>query len=377
MSILSDNPNYLIAAVLAFVLSFSLTPVVIWWANKFRILDIPNNPRKIHTRAIPLLGGLAIFISFFTTLFLILSYRHIIFQPLAQNQGIILPKHILGIFIASLVIMLAGVIDDKYRLKPMLQLVGPAIAVIIVLISGIGISFITNPFGGLIYLDHWQTRFLTWGGIHYYITWIADAFTVIWLMSLMYTTKLLDGLDGLVTGITALAAMFIFFLSLSIHQPFTALMAIILCAANIGFLIFNFNPAKIFLGESGSLWAGFMIGILAIVSGGKVATAVLILGIPILDLIWVSSRRLFTGKSIADADKKHIHHRLLQVGLSQREAVFVLYFLTSAFGVAALFLQSFGKLVALAVLAVTMLILGVILIWLKKPSDPKQNYVKQ
>jgi UDP-GlcNAc:undecaprenyl-phosphate GlcNAc-1-phosphate transferase len=197
---------------------------------------------------------------------------------------------------------------------------------------------------------------------------MADFLTFIWLMGMMYTTKLLDGLDGLVSGITIIGALIIAAISLNkvVAQPNTALIAIILAGAFLGFLIFNFHPAKIFLGEGGSLFAGLMLGVLAIISGSKIATTLLIVGIPILDVLWVIGRRVFTRKPLGLADKKHLHFRLLDVGFSHRQAVIFLYVLTALFGVAALFLQTFQKLIALIILSLVMLILASALVIMYK-----------
>jgi len=147
-------------------------------------------------------------------------------------------------------------------------------------------------------------------------------------------------------------------------QPETALLCIILAGVALGFLIFNFHPAKIFLGEGGSTFLGFTLGTLAIISGGKIATALLCMGIPILDVIWVVSRRLITKKSPFLGDKKHLHFRLLDIGFSHRQTVLFLWFMSACFGITALFLKSRGKLIALGVLAFIMIVLALILVWL-------------
>lgn len=362
--------NFLIGLLLSFFLSLAFTPAVIFWAKKFGIFDRPDHARKIHQQPVPLLGGLAIFLSFFIGLGLFLTSGEVIEQALQQSQGAILPKNLWGIFIGGLIIMIWGFFDDRFRLPPRYSIIGPILAVMVVIVSGVGINFITNPFGGLLPLNQWQTELFKWQDVPYRIFWLADIFTFLWLLTMMYTTKLLDGVDGLVSGISGVAALFIFFLSLKINQPFTALMALIFLGANLGFLFFNFHPAKIFLGEGGSIWAGFMIGILAIISGGKVATTFLIMGIPFLDLLWVTLRRVLKEKrSFAQADRKHLHHRLLESGLDQRKSVLILYLITAVFGLAALFLQSFGKLLAMGVLLLTMIILAGTLVWLGKKKS--------
>jgi UDP-GlcNAc:undecaprenyl-phosphate GlcNAc-1-phosphate transferase len=214
-------------------------------------------------------------------------------------------------------------------------------------------------------LNNWQFVLFHWGGIPYKITLFADLFTFIWLMGMMYTTKFLDGLDGLVSGVTTIGAVMIFFVSLmaDVAQPGTAMLAIIFAGACLGFLVWNFNPAKIFLGEGGSLFTGFILGVLSIIAGGKIATTLLIMGLPILDAAIVILRRLFSRpKSLVLADQKHLHFRLLDAGLSQRQAVLSLYFVTLAFGSSTLILKSEEKLFALATLAFLGLLWIVVLI---------------
>jgi UDP-N-acetylmuramyl pentapeptide phosphotransferase/UDP-N-acetylglucosamine-1-phosphate transferase len=174
----------------------------------------------------------------------------------------------------------------------------------------------------------------------------------------MYTTKFLDGLDGLATGVSAIGALMVMLLALSTayFQPDVALLAGISFGALLGFLFWNFSPASIFLGEGGSTFVGYLVGILAVISGGKLATALLVFGIPLLDVVWVVTRRLRQGGLLAttQADRKHLHHRLLDLGWSQRQIVFVFYLVAAVFGVLTLFLQSREKLIALGLLAFLM-----------------------
>ena len=361
--------DYLIAIIITFFLSIIFTPLVKKIAWKFKFLDYPDGERKIHKKPIPLLGGVAVFLSFI----LVLAYYS--FFTNLVIWGFILPKHILGIIIASSIIILGGVLDDKYNLKPRIQFIFPLLATLIIIVSGIGINHVRNPFGGIISFENWDFILFWWQGMPYKITLLADLFTLIWLLGMMYTTKLLDGLDGLVSGITVIGSLIIFGISVSnnVAQYNTGLIALMLAGAFLGFLIFNFHPAKIFLGESGSLFAGLMLGVLAIISGSKVATTLLIMGIPILDVIWVIGRRLFNKKAVSLADRKHLHFRLLDIGLSQRQAVIFMYILTALFGSAALFLQTFGKLVAFIILIIVMLILGASLVIIYKYGNFKDR----
>jgi len=353
---------YLFSFIIAFLLSVILTLAVKKIAIKLNIVDLPDFQRKIHKTPIPLLGGVAVFLSFVLVLVYFSFFTNLVFW------GFILPKHILGIIIASFIIIFGGALDDKYNLKPKYQFIFPILAALVVIASGIGINHIRNPFGGIISFKNWDFILFYFQGWPYKITLLADLFTFIWLLGMMYTTKLLDGLDGLVSGITVIASLIIFGIAMSknVAQYNTALIALILAGAFLGFLIFNFNPAKIFLGEGGSLFAGLILGILAVLSGSKVATTLLIMGIPILDVSWVIIRRLFSSKKISMADRKHLHFRLLDIGLSQKQAVIFLYCLTALFGSLALFLQSFGKLIALIILFVVMLLLAGVLVIIYK-----------
>ena len=189
------------------------------------------------------------------------------------------------------------------------------------------------------------------------------------ILLLQILDGLLDGLDGLVSGVTIIGSLIIFAIAMStnVAQYNTALIAMILAGAFAGFLIFNWHPARIFLGEGGSLCAGLMLGVLAIISGSKVATTLLIMGIPILDVVWVIARRTLAGQNpFKFADKKHLHFRLLDVGFSHRQAVVFYLILTALFGGFAVFLQTFGKLIALLILLIVMLILGLSLVFIYK-----------
>lgn len=347
--------KFIFPCILAFSLSVFFTFIIKKISLKFGILDDPNKDksRKIQTKAVPLLGGLAIFISFNLVVLIFISNL---------LGGYLLSKYLWGIFFGGLILMFGGYLDDKYNLKAKYQFIFPIVACLIIIACGIGITYISNPLGGIFYLNNFEFNLFTINNLPYKITIFADIFTLIWLMGMMYTTKILDGLDGLVSGITIIGSFIIFFLSLSqqVAQPETAILAIILAGSCLGFLIFNFHPAKIFLGESGSLFTGFMLGVLSIISGGKIATALLILGIPILDLAWVIIRRLIKDKKspFSTADKKHLHFKLLDIGFSHRQAVLFLYLLTLVFGMSSLFLQGKQKLLAFAVLVIILALLS-------------------
>lgn len=359
---------YLLSFLSTATLSWFLTLLVRRFALRAGIADKPDSPRKIHPNPTPLLGGLAIFGAFWIVIGVLALFSD------ALPARYVAPDFLWGIFIAGALLMLGGFLDDRFALSARWQIVFPVLAALAVVASGIGIDFVGNPFGeGLLHLDRWKWEFGSFAGRALTFVLLADLFTVVWLLGMMYTTKFLDGLDGLVSGITTMAAFILFALSLTdkTFQPDVALLAISLAGAAFGFLLWNVHPARIFLGEGGSVWTGFMLGMLAIISGGKVATALLIMGVPILDVVWVIARRLFFEKrSPAAGDALHLHFRLLSAGFSHRKAVMLLWGLSAFFGVTSLLFQTEGKVYLLAVLALVMLMLA---LWVTRRSKSSRQ----
>lgn len=324
------------------LVSFFVTKLVRAAAIHLGVHDFPDQPRKIHKAPLPKLGGLAIFFSF---------VLGVVALAILGGTDEISASRIAGFILGGAILLIGGILDDKYDLPASRQIWFPIAAALLVVISGTHISYITNPLGGKIILD--QYKLLGYP--------VLGSFLVFaWIVGLAYTTKFLDGMDGLVTGISGIAGLVIFWLSLgpAVNQTTTAFLALIFAAAAFGFLPLNFHPAKIFLGEGGSTFTGFMIAVLAVISGGKIATALLVLGIPILDAAWVIIRRLWFGASPFAGDKKHLHFRLLDIGLTQRQAILFLYAVAALFGGVAVFLQSLGKLIALLALSLFMVIIG-------------------
>jgi UDP-GlcNAc:undecaprenyl-phosphate GlcNAc-1-phosphate transferase len=365
----------------AFAASIILTILVRRLALWLKIVDQPQvGTRHIHQRPVALLGGLAIFLAF--VLLLIWVYfspiwpvkKFSLLEPLSSNLHMINLKQIIGILLAGLLLMIGGWLDDKHHRRPLKQIIWPILACLIIISCGIGINYINNPFGaGYLYLNHWKIEILRFNGTPFYFTPLADLFTFIWLMILMYSTKLLDGLDGLVSGVGVIGGLAILFLSLSaaFFQPDVATLAAIFVGASAGFLIFNFYPAKIFLGEGGSLFIGFMLGVLGIISGAKIATTILVLGLPILDLLWVIGYRIFKEKkSPFSGDNRHLHFRLLAAGFSHRGAVIFLWLVSLIFGFIALFLRTSGKVLTLGTLIIFVVLLGIFI-------NFKKRFVKQ
>lgn len=340
--------SYVYLGLLAMLSAIFFTPIVKSFASKFGFMDIPRPPRNLHQYPVAKLGGLVIFLSFLVGLGLFWWFEGI-------NHQVVPPHFLWAIVLGALVLTIGGAIDDKYNLSAKYLWIAPVLAALLVVNAGIGvgITFISNPFGEPISLD-----FLVLG------LPASAIFIFVWMMGMMFTTKFLDGLDGLVAGIGLIAGLTLFALSLTeqVNQPITASLAIILVGALLGYLIFAFHPASIFLGEGGSLLIGFFLGVLAVILGGKIATALLVMGIPILDVAWVIAQRIWYRKSPFIGDRLHLHFKLLDLGFSQKQTALVLYSISAVFGFTAVFLQSMGKLVALIVLfgLMSALILAVI-----------------
>jgi len=313
------------------------------------VVDEPDNDRKFHKNPIPLLGGIAIFFSFFLILYFTRS------ELLAGNLE---PRHWIGFFIGGCLLMIGGFLDDKYKLSPGKQFIFPLLATMAVVAGGVEIAKISNPLGGHLMLNSLKIPVLYFSDAWHYFMVVSDLFIVFWLLGMMYTTKLLDGLDGLVSGITAIGSLIIFLFTMTTkyYQPDIGLAALVLGGACLGFLVFNWHPAKIFLGEGGSLFLGYALGVLAVISGGKIAIALLIMGIPILDVLWTIIRRTSAGHNpFRVSDREHLHFRLHDHGLGTRKTVLIFYALATIFGLSGLFLQSAGKLFSLLILAVVMM----------------------
>ena len=322
----------------AFLVSFVLTVLVKRLALVYGAVDAPKKKKNIHTKPIARLGGLGIFISFsIVTLIVLLTSDSL-------TGGEISYVHYIGLLLGAAILMIGGYFDDRYDLPAHIQIVSPFLAAVTAVAFGIGIEKLTNPLGGVIYLAAWQSNVLVF----------------VWLMVVMYTTKFLDGLDGLATSVTGVGALMIMLLSLTAayYQPDVALLSAIVIGSLLGFLFWNFHPASIFLGEGGSTFVGFLLGSLAVISGGKLATALLVLGIPLLDAMWVVLRRYRKGgiKKIFDGDRKHLHQRLFDLGLGQRRVVLLYVFIATVFGGATLFLQSKEKMFALIILTLLMVL---------------------
>jgi UDP-GlcNAc:undecaprenyl-phosphate/decaprenyl-phosphate GlcNAc-1-phosphate transferase len=310
--------------IFSLILTTLLTILAIKIFPKIGLLDQPKK-YGLKRAPIPYFGGLVIFVSFVVATF--------IFLPLSTE--------IIGLLIGASLITAVSFYDDLKGLPPIFRLAVQIFAAGILIFSGVGIQGISNPFGGVINLN-----FLG----------LAKIFTICWIVILMNSLNWLDGVPGLSSGITGLAALALFFLAVRPNFHFfdqTAVisLAAILAGAAISFTFFNFSQPKILLGDTGSMLLGFILASLAIFSGGKIATAALVLGVPLLDAIFVVLRRLKEKRSPLTGDLGHLHHRLLAIGFSKRMVVLIFYAMAIIFGSVAIFIpSSFGKFIAFIIL---------------------------
>lgn len=356
--------NFFFPALVSFFITIIFLPLTIKIAKKYDLMDDPKlRPHPAHTqdRIVPRAGGLAPFLAIALSIFFFLPIQ----------------KHIIGLIASLVLLLIVGLADDKLKnFSPYLRLGLQFLASLVVVFSGIGITFITDPLGGIIHLDSivWQINFL---GIHNIVV-LADILAIFWIVWVMNMLNWAKGVDGQLPGIAFVAALIIGLLSLKLYaqgdpnQADIGKLSFITAGAALGLLIFNWHPAKIFPGFSGSTIFGLLIATLAILSGAKLATAGLVLLIPATDFVYTLIRRILSGKSPVWGDKGHLHHKLLDKGLSHQK-IALFYILGSAMlGATALLLDSRGKLFAAILMAV--LVLGIIL-WLNffgalsKPSD--------
>ena len=329
-----NSPLIMLGIPFAFIISFIITPLLKKNAEKLGAIDVPD-ARKVHQRVMPRIGGLAIYLGFLISVLVVFP----------------ITNELLGLLAGSTIIMLFGIADDIRGVSPKVKLLGQIIAAGIVVMAGISVEFITNPFANIM-----------GGGAMIPLGVFAIPVTIFWIVGVTNAINLIDGLDGLAAGTSAIAAVTMAVIAVLEGHVMVAIMAAILAASIFGFLKYNFHPAEIFMGDSGSLFLGFSLSTLAIMGLTKSATVIsvfvpiLILGIPIFDTFFAVVRRYLQGKPIFQADKGHLHHRLLDMGLSHKQTVIAIYFVNFTLGGSAVLLtrltseQSLWILLAVTVL---------------------------
>jgi UDP-GlcNAc:undecaprenyl-phosphate GlcNAc-1-phosphate transferase len=340
---------YFIGFIFSLALAALFVPLVKRFAFKVGAVDRPSTKaRKIHTRTMARGGGIAIFLSFLLVSVAIIGFHWWQFW---------------GLIVASAIVMLLGLADDIKRLPAKTKLLVQILAALVaIVVFGIQIEGISNPISQGVFVLNPNLSFYI-ASLHIQLNLFAVVLTTIWLVGMTNTMNFVDGIDGLSGGIAAIAAVVMFFLAVGpkVDQPSTALIAIVLAGGCLGYLIYNFHPAKIFNGDSGAYFLGMALGILAIFSGAKLATAALVLGVPILDAVWAALRRILAGRSPFSADRGHLHHLLLDVGLSQRQAALLIYALCAIFGGIALIASPTQKLVAIFALVILIMLMFLLL----------------
>ena len=341
------------------LISFASTPWVLKFAKRYKLVDNPKtrpHPAHIHKGIIPRGGGLALFLG--------------IFIPAAFMLP--LNKQIVGIFISALMIVLIGLWDDKKDRSPYIRFFLNILVALITVFAGIGIPYITNPFGGILHLDTIRWTFNAWGS--HSIVVIADLFAVVWIVWCMNMVNWSKGVDGQMPGFVAIASFVLGLLSLKFAggdqtQIVVTILAFLTAGSFLGFLPWNFYPQKIMPGYGGGALAGYMLAVLSILSFGKLGTLLLVLAVPMIDALYTVSRRIIFRRSPFRADSDHLHHKLLSVGWGKRRIAVFYWMISALMGIIALLLDSKQKIFAIVL---TGALISAFILWIsifKKVSE--------
>ena len=316
------------ALLAAALIALVTTPVVRSLAFKMRAVDVPKDNRRMHSHPIPRMGGLAIFLGFL--------FSVLIFVPLTDELR--------GMLLGAVVIVVLGVLDDIYALPAMPKFLVQIGAALIAVLQGNVITHLSNP--------NLFSASPIWNlGV------LSIPFSVLWIVAITNAVNLIDGLDGLACGVSAISSMTLLVIALTVSEPQVALLMAALAGACLGFLPYNLNPAKIFMGDTGSTFLGYVLAVVSIQGLFKYATIIsfavpfLMLGLPIFDTCFAILRRVSHGQSPMAPDRGHIHHRLIDMGLSQKQAVAVLYVISAILGLSAVVLTTSGVTKAMLFLA--------------------------
>ena len=323
----------LLSMAVAAVVSFVSTPLVKQLAYKVGAIDVPKDNRRMHKTPIPRLGGLAIFLAFLLSV--------LIFAKIDRQMQ--------GILLGAVMIVVLGVLDDIMALKALPKLIVQIAAAGIAVYHGCTIQFISNPnvFSGATYLN---------------LGWLSIPITIIWIVAITNAVNFIDGLDGLAVGVSAISTASLTVIALLVAENNIAVILCALFGACLGFIPYNMNPAKIFMGDTGSTFLGYILACLSVQGLFKMyaiisfAVPFLILGLPIFDICFAFLRRIAKGQNPMTADRGHVHHRLIDMGFSQKQAVAISYMLTAILGLAAVLLTSSGELKALILIAAVLVV---------------------
>lgn len=301
--------GFIIPFFVAVFISLIMTPLVRKFAIKIGAIDIPKDERRVHKEPMPLIGGLAIYLG--------VILASLMFLPIN--------KSLISIIVGGSIILVSGIIDDLKGLSPKMKLLFQLVAGLTLILGDVKVDFITNPFSpNNLLLD---------------LNWISVPVTLFWVIGITNTLNLIDGLDGLAGGVAMISSLSLMFVAGKFGHTDVIILSAIVAGACLGFLKFNFNPASIFMGDTGALFLGFMLaaisieGVMKSVATIAIIVPILILGVPIFDTTFAIFRRFLSGQSIMAADKGHLHHRLLNKGFSQKKTVLILYGISAIFGI--------------------------------------------
>lgn len=337
---LADWIKMLLAFAVSLLVAYVMTPPVKRFAEKVGAIDVPRDNRRVHDHPIPRMGGLAIFIGFVLSL--------IFFVPMSTK--------VLGLLVGSVIIAVMGGVDDIVSLTPWVKLAGQIVAALVAIRCGLVFDVISNPniFAEETYIE---------------IGWLSIPLTMLWIVGCTNAVNLIDGLDGLAVGVSAISSMTMLIVSLFVSEPVVSIILAALTGACLGFMPYNLNPAKIFMGDVGSQLLGFVLSTASIMGLFKLHAIItffvplLALALPLADTIFAFFRRILHGQSPFKADKGHFHHRLLAMGLNQKQVVAVLYGISAVLGLLAVLMAGDSMAVKIICLVAAFIIsLG---IWLK------------
>lgn len=312
---------------IAFLIALILTPVVRSLAVKMGAVDVPKDNRRMHDHPIPRMGGLAIFFGFLLST--------LIFVPLTTQFR--------GMLLGVVIIVILGVFDDIRALRASFKLIIQIIAALIAVFTGNVIEYIANPN-------------IFSSNPYWHFGWLAYPITIVWIVGMTNAVNLIDGLDGLACGVSSISSLTLLVIALMVGEPDVALLVAALVGGCLGFLPYNMNPAKIFMGDTGATFLGYVLAVISIQGLFKWYTMIsfvvpfLLFGLPIFDTCFAFVRRIAHGQSPMHADRSHVHHRLIDMGFSQKQAVAVLYVITAILGLSAVVLTTSGATKAMLLL---------------------------
>ena len=313
--------DVLLALVTALVACFAATPIVKSFAQKVGAMDVPGDARRVHDHPIPRLGGLAIFLGFILSVVLFAD----------------ITRQVQGILLGAIVIVAVGAIDDIISLRAGVKFIIQIFAAVIAVMHGVVIEILMNP-NVFSDVDHLALGVL------------SIPITVIWIVAITNSVNLIDGLDGLAVGVSAIDSVTMLVIALVVSEGNVAIILAALAGACIGFMPYNLNPAKIFMGDTGALLLGYILSTVSVIGLFKFyavisfAVPFLILAVPLFDTVFAFFRRLFKGQNPMAPDRGHFHHRLIDLGLSQKNAVAILYLISAVLGMAAVVISTSGEL---------------------------------